>query len=321
MKTIFINKYGEVRSGWAILLSLLILSVVPEVISNTVLAIMRTAAAQGNKALLNIIMHIVSGQGFYYLLYTILIALVLLLFKLLYKRPLWQMGFYKQNWAKDLLLGGLFGIVSISILFAILVATGNAIVAEVNTNYLFQIDFLYDFLFFVFVGFFEEVLSRGFMMTALKTTRNKWVILLVPSVIFGALHATNPNVTLLSLTNIALVGILFALLLIKTGKLWAPIGYHITWNFVQGNIFGVAVSGTQTNSLMRTTFAGSDLLTGGAFGIEGGILCTVVILASILLLHFFVKDPTPPCWALESDLPLTRGNKALPNAPVANNNL
>lgn len=314
MKTVFLNKYDEVRSGWAILLSLVSFLVLPSVFSNLVIAMVRVVMAQGNEGIVNIVMEMVYGPWFEYLLYIMMILFVLFSFKLLYNRPLRQMGLYKQGWVKGLLLGGGLGILSISIPFAFLVVTGNATVTEIDISYFWDVDFLYGFLFFVFVGFYEEILSRGFMMTALKTTRNKWVILLVPSIIFGVLHAGNPNVTFFSLVNIALVGILFALLFIKTGKLWVPIGYHITWNFVQGNIFGVAVSGTQTSSLMSTTFTGSTLLTGGEFGIEGGLPCTVVILASILLVHFFMKDPETPCWTLESDLPLTRGKKHLPEA-------
>lgn len=306
MKTVFLNRYGEVRSGWAILLSLVSFLVLPGVFSYLLLTMVQAIMAQGNEGLVNVVMEMIYGPWFDYLLYVLMILFVFFSFKLLYNRPLQQMGFYKQGWAKGLLLGGGLGILSISIPFVFLIITGNATVTEIDASYLLRIDFLHDFIFFVFVGFFEEILSRGFMMTALKTTRNKWLVLVVPSVIFGALHAGNPNVTFFSMVNIALVGILFALLFIKTGKLWVPIGYHITWNFVQGNIFGVAVSGTQTNSLMSTTFTGSALLTGGEFGIEGGLPCTVVILASILLVHFFMKNPEPPCWTLESDLPLTR---------------
>ena len=96
-------------------------------------------------------------------------------------------------------------------------------------------------------------------MTTLKTTRCKWAIIGIPSVLFGLMHIFNPNAAALPIFNVALIGVLFSYLFIKTGRLWAPIGFHFTWNFFQGYIFGVPVSGTNVpaSALMSTVFTGS----------------------------------------------------------------
>jgi len=75
-----------------------------------------------------------------------------------------------------------------------------------------------------------------------------------------------------------------------TKSLWLPIGYHITWNYFQGNVFGFAVSGTTPNGIYGVEVAeGRNWLTGGAFGLEGGILATVLILAGFIATRLYVK--------------------------------
>jgi hypothetical protein len=127
----------------------------------------------------------------------------------------------------------------------------------------------------------------------------------------------NYNVTFFSLANIALIGVLFAFLLIKTGRLWAPIGFHIAWNFVQGYIFGIPISGSSNDTaLLNTTFSGPDLLTGGAFGAECGAACTLIIILGMLFVQFVIKPPKNPkeFWSMDGDLPLTRTRVQRSNA-------
>ena len=114
----------------------------------------------------------------------------------------------------------------------------------------FTISFL---LLFILVGFSEEMFFRGYVMSTMASRGNKkWVIYVASALIFSIAHGLNPNVSILGLVNIALVGILFAYMFYATNSLWLPIGYHITWNFFQGNVFGFAVSGmTPTWNLWR----------------------------------------------------------------------
>ena len=78
---------------------------------------------------------------------------------------------------------------------------------------------------------------------------------------FQLAHGTNPNVSVLGLVNIALVGILFAYMFDATKSLWLPIGYHITWNYFQGNVFGFAVSGTTPHGIYNVSVENGNALT------------------------------------------------------------
>ena len=82
-----------------------------------------------------------------------------------------------------------------------------------------------------------------------------------------------------------LVGVFLAMLVLKSGRLWTSIGFHIAWNFTQGCIVGFPVSGMGTSSLFTMELSGSQLLTGGAFGAEGSILTTVVVAVGIAVLY------------------------------------
>ncbi|MDR1559835.1 MAG: CPBP family intramembrane metalloprotease [Clostridiales bacterium] len=231
------------------------------------------------------------------------IVILFIVFKLIYKRPLSQLGLPRENWLKPLGLGCLAAIIAISLYALIVYMSGAAIFTGLDISKLYSADILSAFIFFISVGFYEEILCRGFLMTVLKTTRNNWVVIAVPAVIFGLMHLMNPGVTLLGIINIILIGLAFAYMFIKTGSLWMPIGFHIMWNFFQGNIYGIQVSGLEGTSLTQYTPTGPDILTGGAFGAEGGLICTVIIIAVLAYIHFGLSIKEPPVWTTDSDLP------------------
>ena len=233
------------------------------------------------------------------------IVILFLIFKLIYKRPLSQMGLSSQSWFKRLCLGITAGVIAISLYALIASLLGIAVFEPVDLRSLNWADMLTGLVFFISVGFYEEILSRGYFMTVLKTTRNKRLIIAIPAVIFGFMHLLNPSIGLLGILNIFLIGLAFAYMFIKTGSLWMPIGYHISWNFFQGYIYGIQVSGLEQMSLMKYTATGSDLLTGGAFGAEGGLVCTAIILGLLAYIHFILKIKETPVWTLDSDLPFT----------------
>ena len=287
---LFINKYGEIRSGWVLILLFVVLFIALLLVSMTTSLITGDGARLFNLPFVD---------------YPLLTAALLLLFRIVYKRPLNQMGFYADGWFKQLAFGGLFGIVLTTLIVVIMRLGGLMRFTDVNFGYLASSTLWVGLLFYIGVGFFEETLSRGFVMTALKTTRNKWVMVLLSSLIFGLLHLAVPSLTLLSLINIIIFGILFAYLLIKTGRLWAPIGIHITWNFVHGNIIGSFANQIAPVSILQTEVIGAKWLTGGDFGLGGGVIFTLVVLLGLVYVHFCVKHNND-FWRVDSDMPLTR---------------
>ena len=301
------NKYGELRSGWMLAMSLLLVYLIQIPISIIAfIVLIQTGEITDPDALSDALMHIMASPIYNSIVYPLMICLILLLFWLNYKRPFRQIGFYPDGWIKQLLLGGLFGIVLVTLITVILLVSGAGRIDSVDFSGLTNGLFWAGFLLFLYIGFFEEILTRGVMMTALKTTRDKWVIILVPSAIFGLMHIFNDNVTVFSLINLMLIGVLLSYLFIKTGRLWAPIGMHITWNFFMGNVFGIPVSGMSFFSIISIQFTGPSWLTGSAFGLEGGLLCTIAAILGLLFTHYCIKQ-TDCFWRIDSDMPLTRG--------------
>ena len=128
------------------------------------------------------------------------------------------------------------------------------------------------------------------MTTLADNGNSKTVVYIVSSLIFGVAHLLNPNVAVLGIINIFLVGLLFAYMYDKTKSLWMPIGYHITWNYFQGNVFGFPVSGTTPHGLYGIDVSmGNNWLTGGSFGLEGGLLATLMIVLGFVVTNLYTK--------------------------------
>lgn len=146
------------------------------------------------------------------------------------------------------------------------------------------------FIGYFFQGMSEEVLCRGFLMVSLrnsiKSSNGIWISVLVSALAFALLHSLNPGMTVLSFFNLFLSGVFFSALVLRFDNIWVACAAHAAWNFFQGNIIGVGVSGMdQTVSVFKCTNIGSDFVTGGSFGFEGGIVMTFVLtIASVLLL-------------------------------------
>lgn len=134
---------------------------------------------------------------------------------------------------------------------------------------------------FVLVGLGEETAFRGYAMASMAQTENPPLICCFTGLIFGLAHSANSSFSMMGFVNISLVGILLALLVLKTGRLWMSIGFHIAWNFAQGCIAGFPVSGMETRSLFVMESTGNALLSGGGFGAEGSVLTTVVLVAAL----------------------------------------
>lgn len=140
------------------------------------------------------------------------------------------------------------------------------------------------------VGVFEETLFRGILFRFLEEGFGSWIALGVTALFFGLSHWSNPNATAWSAIAIALeAGLLFGAVYMATRSLWVAMGLHTAWNFLQGNIFGVAVSGNgaPTDSLFQPILQGNPWLTGGAFGIEASVIAVVLGLG---LGSYFIVD-------------------------------
>lgn len=136
-------------------------------------------------------------------------------------------------------------------------------------------------VFVVLAGILEEVVFRGFLFRLFSKIVGTLGALLLTAALFGAAHAGNRNATLGSSIAIAIeAGLLLGAAYAVTNRLWLPIGLHIGWNFCEGSIFGMALSGnTMEPGMLRGSLQGPALLTGGAFGPEASLVAVLLCLA------------------------------------------
>lgn len=230
---------------------------------------------------------------FHYILYYVLFSFVfiLLLFivwvKVIEKNSLSSLGFVKRNWLKYLGWGILLSLLQMGMI-ALVYQVGGIGTFELNELSLEPILFILGlFPFWLLQGGTEEVATRGWLLTRIAARTNLPLAIAISSSLFGILHMGNAGVTFLSVLNIILDGVLAGLLFIYTDSIWLVVAQHGTWNYVQGNLLGFQVSGTGADASIFsfTMGSGPDWLTGGAFGAEGSIITTLVLLVSLVIVY------------------------------------
>lgn len=230
---------------------------------------------------------------YHYLLYYELFSFVIILFlfifwvKVIEKNALSSLGFVKRNWLKYLVWGILLSLLQMGVI-ALVYQVGGIGSFELNELSLEPILFILGlFPFWLLQGGTEEVATRGWLLTRIAARSNLPLAIAISSSLFGILHMGNAGVTFLSVLNIILDGVLAGLLFIYTDSIWLVVAQHGTWNYVQGNLLGFQVSGTGADASIFsfTMGSGPDWLTGGAFGAEGSIITTLVLLLSVLIVY------------------------------------
>lgn len=295
MKKIFVNRFQQLRSGWKIAIVLGInygVQMILGTIIGIVLIISLIASGKFNfeNPAFNFDTSSLSGVNYLFQAIGIIVMIltIYLVLRLIDKKRLKDIGFINiKRGFKHLSLGLIFGAVSMTLIFLILLATNNIELTNSFTQPQFSWSTLTGLIFFIFVGLNEELFARGYCMMALSQTGRRWVPIVVSAIIFSAMHLGNPNLKILGLFNIFLVGILFSYMVVKTNNIWMAIGYHITWNYFQGNVFGFQVSGLDASGLYGIKVLNDNILTGGDFGPEAGILATIILAASIIAMILY----------------------------------
>jgi len=208
------------------------------------------------------------------------------------RRSFADFGFHRgRGWWVDFAFGLALGALLMAGIFAAELALGWVTVTDVwqtSGGLAFPVAILVPLVAFLLVGYYEELLVRGYLLRNLAEglgfgpISSRWALLLawlLTSALFGFLHAGNPNATFVSSFNIGLAGLFLGLGTLLTGELAIPIGLHITWNFFQGNVFGFPVSGTRVSdaTFLAIRQTGPEQWTGGAFGPEAGIIGLIAI--------------------------------------------
>ncbi len=196
------------------------------------------------------------------------------------KRNLWDETGLRpaRQGGRDLLLGFTVAGVMMGALVLLELLFGGARINSVHLTAAYVAELLLLSLFgFTLVGFAEEILMRGYPFTVLQRQGSTVLALLLTSVLFSLMHGFNPDISWLGFGNIFLAGIWLGTARLVTGTLWLAIGMHTGWNFFLGTVFGFPVSGIHERSLLITETTGPEILSGGNFGPEGGLLATAVL--------------------------------------------
>lgn len=297
----FFNQFGRLRSGWRFVLFLLLFAFLGTLFGYIAEVFFKTLAVD------------YSAGSVLYLLGNGLVSFVVALFvgwlcgKYLESLPFRALGcWFTKNWFKDLGLGLILG--ALTLAFAVLIAVifGGLSFQLNQTNGQAAILLTLGISLIVFSAgaAFEEILFRGYIFQTLARARLAWLAVALTSLFFALAHLTNSDSGYISTINTALAGIWFGVAYLKTRTLWFVFGLHLMWNWFQGAIFGIEVSGIKsltTAPLLQEIDAGPIWLTGENYGVEGGIVCTIALVFSILLIWFlpFLK-PTEEMLALTS---------------------
>lgn len=216
-------------------------------------------------------------------------AIVILYCRFLERRSLASMGFVKKNAVPSYLIGLVagFAMFSATVLISFAVGAVKYSGAGIENGGLFALICLG----WLFQGAEEEILCRGYFMPSLSTKMPLWAAALISSVFFSVLHIANGGFNLIVLVNLTLTGFMFAVFAIRFDNLWINCAIHSVWNLVQGNFYGLPVSGMNTRpSIFRFELVeNADLWTGGKFGLEGSLSETIIMVIVIAALTFIPR--------------------------------
>lgn len=149
-------------------------------------------------------------------------------------------------------------------------------------------------------GFLEELFLRAIVFRISEEGVGTIAAIVLSSLLFGFLHYQNPNATVISSVAIALeAGTLLAAAYLWRRRLWLAIGIHAGWNFAQSGVFGVPVSGIKLKGVFIGQLSGPEVLTGGAFGPEAGLVALIVCLCAFAYVLGLAMKREPlriPAW-------------------------
>ena len=283
MPKIFTNDFGRLRSGWRALiftLAVLALSFLIVVVLRGIYVVLHELGPLPG-------LSFIPDLIFRLTMLTAALGAGYLCARWLEGLPWRSLGLtFHQNWLRDLVVGFAIGFLALAVAVGIAAAAGGlrfsfSGVALLTLRSLGGSAFL-----LCIAALAEEALFRGYPLQTFSRAHLAWVGILVTLLFFGYVHLSNPNATLgMTFINTSLAGLWLGIGYLRTRSLWFPLGLHWSWNWALGAFFGLPVSGMKLVS--HPLFTGSDLgpewLTGGNYGIEGGIAGTI----ALVLVTFF----------------------------------
>ena len=202
--------------------------------------------------------------------------------KFIDRKPLMSIGLSVKDKANEMLIGLGFALALSGGLFLVLWLIG-----AINiTGYVgFKPGVFIVSIMLFMAAFDEELIFRGYILNnMMDSTSNRWIALAGSSLLFALLHSGNTNVwsTWVPMTELFAAGFILGISYTFTKNLWFPTFFHFGWNFFQG-LFGFEISGFNVDSWKIISHENTgnvpDIVSGGAFGIEGSVItlsCTII---------------------------------------------
>lgn len=301
MRKIFFSDSGTLRSGWRVAVFLSLFVFTTALLGSIALSLasamqIDVSPGSGRFLFINAAVSLLPAIGVGYFCG-----------KYLENLPFRALGLsFTRGWLRHLLFGCLIGLLTLSTAVLIAFVLGG-LRFELNAGaepVTIVRSMAVSLVIFAAAAAFEEVLFRGYILQTLARSGYAWLAIALTSVLFGAVHLGNPNADAISTTNTVLAGLWFSIAYLRTRDLWFVTTLHLMWNWAQGSIFGIEVSGLTSISyapLLIEHDSGPAWLTGSEYGIEAGIACTLALIASAALIwRLKALEPDPEMLGLTS---------------------
>jgi uncharacterized protein len=158
---------------------------------------------------------------------------------------------------------------------------------------------------FLPAAFVEEMIFRGYPFFRLARAISPTWAAIVMSLLFGLAHQPNGGEGLAGILLTVVIGLVFNLAAWRTGSLWWSFGAHAAWNWTQTFVFGCSNSGLAGGEQWLVSVpTGPVWLSGGTTGPEGSVLVLplMALMAWTIVLTLPVASRSGPEAALPSSV-------------------
>jgi membrane protease YdiL (CAAX protease family) len=270
VRRIFQNRFGHWRAGWRLTLYAITVFAVGKSTTTVLKLFMAPPSEAPFASWAHSVLWVVTNFA--------LIVAALLLLRWFDRRPAASLGLgFGPGWIRETLAGLAAGVGSTGFLVGLLVVSGSVSLAF-TPELANSLSVMPRFLFiFTMAAAVEELVFRGYPLQVFSEGSRRWIAGSLLCFFFTWGHGGNPDVTVVGIINIFLAAVMLTVLYFQTRRLWLPIALHLSWNWAQSWLWGFDVSGIKIEGqLFVVTQHGSELVTGGEFGLEGSILSTVL---------------------------------------------
>jgi uncharacterized protein len=302
---VFFNEFGRLRSGWRLLLY-----VFAFIAASFLLATILRVAFLAARAAAPSFPYADYLAEMTFRISTLAAALIAgyLCVRLFEGLPWRSLGLtLHRGWVRDLIFGSAIGIGALGLAVAIAAAAGGLRFSFAGSEMLPAVgrSLVSSAVLLLAAALAEEAVFRAYPLQTFTRAHLAVLGILLTSLPFGFVHLTNPNVVPgVTFANTVFAGVWLAAAYLRTRSLWFPLGVHWGWNWALGWIFGLPISGLRivSHPILTGEDAGPAWLTGGKYGIEGGVACSIALVVSTLFIwRTRLVSATPELLKLTSD--------------------